>query len=469
MSRQDTTRIAPHPDAVVAALCAAVDEEPAWPPDDLRATVERLGREGEGGRTWHVGETAVRLAWWTDYLGRRHVRIRAVPVERRTSGVWVEPWAGVPPLLEVHPEAGFAVRSAGPADLLVVCPCGVAGRTDAVAWMGTECGPCHDRREAGALAARPWDAASRSIRHDERTPHRLSFLPDGRLLLAGPARSFDWDLRTGERSPSGFPAGQILASSADGAVAVAVGWGDVGFGLIHVVEAATGRLAARLIGVEDVPDHVGFSRSGRFLVVAAGEFSLGEKTLHVLDRRVPDAGPITFTGDFFTWALSPDEQALYVVDLCGGIRRCRLVGARGWRDLVPLSPPDDELRVVTGVHALADGTLLLAFSGGIFRVVDPVTGAVRSVHRLPGGETLHARWFLETAGSPSVLVAVGNQALGFVTLPGLGHPRILRMAEGPDSFFVAEDDHWLAVGDGTLVRVYPLPPLLAWYANEARQ
>jgi hypothetical protein len=95
--------------------------------------------------------TLLGVAWWTDLLGRKHVRV----VGRRVEG-WAEharnlfaPHGALRrPLWLVHPERLLLRTLPGrPAELLALCSCGTCGPPEALAWMGDRCGPCHDHQE----------------------------------------------------------------------------------------------------------------------------------------------------------------------------------------------------------------------------------------------------------------------------------------------------------------------------------
>src|SRR5262249_58096981 len=97
----------------------------------------RTAREAEGLRQW-LGSRAevlsgpaarVLLAWWTDYVGRRQVRVhgwqerpyrqRQEPSERDLPS-----WS---PLCLLSPDRTLLRHRGGRTDLLLVCPCGIVG------------------------------------------------------------------------------------------------------------------------------------------------------------------------------------------------------------------------------------------------------------------------------------------------------------------------------------------------------
>src|SRR5262249_27183534 len=112
---------------------------------------------------WH-NEVArsVAVAWWTDAVGRVHVRVAAEAWKRsRETHRWPrDPFFSElrrrPPLWLTNPERVFLRLGAGPAGLLCCCAGGAAGPPKALAWTGECCGPCHDhlteRAEAPPVA-----------------------------------------------------------------------------------------------------------------------------------------------------------------------------------------------------------------------------------------------------------------------------------------------------------------------------
>jgi hypothetical protein len=102
----------------------------------------------------------VACAWWRDYLGRAHVRVRGW---HGKPGAWPQR----PPLLMARPER-VLLRGRGPrAEALCLCACGAWGEPRSLGWMGDRCGPCHDRghdapKAAGWVLPRPVAAATLS-------------------------------------------------------------------------------------------------------------------------------------------------------------------------------------------------------------------------------------------------------------------------------------------------------------------
>src|SRR5205814_105083 len=57
-----------------------------------------------------------------------------------------------PALMLVYPDRVLRVDRGGRRAVAVLCACGEHGEPAALGWMGGHCGPCHDRRAAGAAA-----------------------------------------------------------------------------------------------------------------------------------------------------------------------------------------------------------------------------------------------------------------------------------------------------------------------------
>jgi hypothetical protein len=160
-----------------------------WPPPgDFLAALEATP---EGWRQWVGGEaprqggrvySVVFLAWWTDFAGRKHWRV--VGRRERLEGEGQECLFGArPPLGLVYPGVTFEKRTAAERAWLVWCACGALGRPEEVAWAGTCCGPCHDRRQEGEEPPAAWpDPIKGTLRR--RGAPALAWSPGGSQLLA---------------------------------------------------------------------------------------------------------------------------------------------------------------------------------------------------------------------------------------------------------------------------------------------
>jgi WD40 repeat protein len=252
-------------------------------------------------------------AWWTDAIGQKHHRIVG-----DSAGTWKEQdWHPLPirrpptpvPLALVHPERVVVRMVDEHRDAVVCCPCGVIGMPAKLAWMGTCCGPCHDRRLAGeteppqsgnqapmsvawsanleTLVMLGFDAAGRYVLHvqdvpsnRERSTHTGHFLgnlalsPDGNLLAMGGWRHdvghgqvLVWDLAGEETRPLIERISHdvwSLAFSPDGqTLAVAIAREGV-----RLVDPATSELKRTLGEYFGCHDGVAFHPNGRWIAAA---------------------------------------------------------------------------------------------------------------------------------------------------------------------------------------------------------
>jgi hypothetical protein len=235
----DRTLIDPTPeerDATFAeaaswANAASPGQIVSWPPASFPRFLAELAQTPEGVRSWPHGRkynywdyaAQVAAAWWTDRLGRRHLRVlggdgcslhAALRLRRQIRGAVTHTT-----LEQVYPEHTAHLARGGPPRLLALCDCGAAGAPEALGWMGERCGPCHDRHAAGeAMPPRlrfslPGNAAVEA-----------TFLPDGQALAVAQTDGGVSlrDLRTGaiEKLPWAVKQGEALACAGRRLVAV---------------------------------------------------------------------------------------------------------------------------------------------------------------------------------------------------------------------------------------------------------
>jgi WD40 repeat protein len=231
-----------------------------WPLPGLSSFFAKLADSAEGWHQWAGtappgdarGDRSVAgAAWWTDYTGRRHVRViayRRSLNRRELNRFFLNDGRLQPPLVVLYPEYTVTHTRGGESRLWVACACGAFGTPEEIAWMGECCGPCHDRREtAGGKAPvlrRWWRLAPK-----DDYLSAVAFSPDGQTLAtngrSGKVRL--WDVATGtERAvlegKDGWdptvlftPDGRTLAST-----------GNPPSGGIFLWDAATGALRHRV-------------------------------------------------------------------------------------------------------------------------------------------------------------------------------------------------------------------------------
>jgi hypothetical protein len=453
MIRFDQTLLDPDAEQLDAALRQAV-EFVGSPSETIPGGLARIASEPEGSDFW--GEPsghAVHLVWWSDVIHRRHVRITATTSQPEPTG---------PPLLRVYPEVGFLVDGDLPAAILVVCPCGAVGRPEEIGWMGRECGPCHDRRAAGVLPARPWDVPTREFRGGNGDQLLPVFSPDGtRLLVDDGSAQHEWDLATARQIPFQHPAGRILAWSADGTLLAAHHDRRIRILQADILHEE------RSFDLSSAAWFAEFSPSGRLFLF------IDLDTLQVWDRHSPRTDPILNVSGLGvpSWALSPDEQTLYLAEWADDVRVFPLGPGEPRRLTDPSPDAEDAARGsrAAGLYPIPDGRSLVVNARVLFRVHDLETGGILRESLLPA---------FARPGFPTPLLAGGrvllatdsqSRTLNFLTLPELTNPVTLTPLDGPNGACCAWNDHWLAVADGARVRLIPWPPLLAWYLREGPQ
>src|SRR5262249_10621844 len=137
----------------------------------------------------------VGLAWWTDRLGRKHLRIVGGHGPNLTVRLRIDEGPRRSSLEQIYPEAVARVAQGGVVRLVALRDRRQVGERAALGWRGTRCGPCHDRAEAGEKPVPPlW------FRPTREACVSLAFAPDGRSLTGLGAFGSVWrfDLATGD-------------------------------------------------------------------------------------------------------------------------------------------------------------------------------------------------------------------------------------------------------------------------------
>ncbi len=225
--------VAPAPGDLLAALTdatAAANNNLGILPygrEHWERVAAEIAGQSEGRRQWSGGDTAhVALVWWTDHIGRRHVRITAsnsCHLEHRFTSTGRDD--SRPPLWHLYPDHLFYREKADAGAWWAVCGCGAAGPPEQIAWMGQRCRACHDRLQDNV---QPDEGSSRDrFTHDPDAVSPL-FSPDGTKLAVvvaaaadlffvrvhTPATGEEFDLPTMREAPQALafsPAGALLA------------------------------------------------------------------------------------------------------------------------------------------------------------------------------------------------------------------------------------------------------------------
>jgi hypothetical protein len=290
------------------------------PLDDEVGLLARLSVEPEGGRHWLGGpptdavadRALLRVAWWSDLLGRRHVRVKSGPCRTGAQAPPPGSWDRLAALSRVYPDVCLDLDRGAGSSPVAQCRCGAVGPPGSLGWMGRECGACHDRRTAGEpVPDRLWslpEAASGSLLASPDGGALVRLAPDGEVSV--------WDVATGARRLAfRAPARRRdwLLGASRGALRVVVGSLQPGGGFA-VCDLAAGRvlLDRAGTGVIDEDRRVCFAPGGELLaLIDAGRalvLRLADGRATPLYEDTPGPGP---RGPQ-TMVLSPDERLLAV-------------------------------------------------------------------------------------------------------------------------------------------------------------
>jgi hypothetical protein len=246
MSRYDRVLIAPSREQLDKALYEAVHVANDgrrqrllhWPLPEREAFDEQMTRP-HGWRQWNGGEGPARAgegrsigaaAWWSDRVGRKHVRVvgRSGHFSKALLANLFCPFGEPrPPLWFVYPDHIFLKRDSERRVACALCACGAFGTPEDLGWMGPCCDACHDRVQEGQRTANAWlDPRKATLHTDEGRLVFLAYAPDGLTLAAGTGREQVtlWNTATGaERGKLVGPAGEwVLGAgwSSDGETVV---------------------------------------------------------------------------------------------------------------------------------------------------------------------------------------------------------------------------------------------------------
>jgi hypothetical protein len=323
-------------------------------------------RRPQGCQKWQGGRggvpaALVRLAWWTDHVGRRHYRIFG-----RRGDEWDRPPGpsfGIPPcpfadwpLWHVYPERLLLRHRGGQDELLALCGCGACGSLPAVAWAGECCGPCHDRREEGEYTLA--QEVPRTFTWPARSRYTIAFTADGRLVAAASNRVLVWEPTGAATSiplPPDWRGAGPVAIAPDGTVAL--GGTRSRLLLLDPAGGPTRQVTLPQASIYSLR----FSPDGRLLAtVGSRSYVLDATTLHVITALAADLW-------LHCVAFSPDGRTLYATSYQPQLLAIDL-GNGSVAPLEPLQLPGVLLSDLyeppfEGLECFPDGRRLLVLSG----------------------------------------------------------------------------------------------------------
>jgi hypothetical protein len=464
-----------------------------------------------GHRQWSDtlrGDTArVAVAWWTDHLHRRHFRILGGNSRDRSyrtlAAARTDPR---PPLWHVYPDQVYYRERDGKGAWLAVCSCGMCGQPASLGWMGTACGPCHDRQQEGD--PHPEVVLQRTI-EQQATGSALAFTPDCRTLATVVAETVDvysiclHDLTTGEcrdLPPARRAAPQCLAFSPDGGLLAFTEGPD----RLLVADPASGQVfldcetdpGIRFNCLVFSPNGLRLAGGGEALGLLVWERDRWGAEWHLLHSGVPPS--TTWTHTLITsqrhitgLAFSPDgnrlavggQEELFLLDLSnegriigeaetlvdhcvrdlaftpeGHLVACTSPQDVGWRVAMPAETPEE---IALVVHRTIDEMRSAEdVSGGILRVYDVLGGAFRLLRSHPVPAMMQATL------SPTAEHAAWLRGGNVVTMQEVATGRVLGrvgwdLARGVAGVTFSPDGHLLALLDeGGTVKLVPWHLLL---------
>lgn len=412
-------------DAAVTANQRAQLRLLQWPPDRYAATLTEVDATPEGWRQWNGGtgkgksgeaRSVVVLAWWTDFIGRKHQRVvgRRGNFNNAARKNMLAPGEPRPPLWLTYSENIYLRQREEDWDLVAVCPCGVAGAPREIGWMGTCCGPCHDRREGGeAIPRHPGDPARTVLGH-ERELQSVSLSRDGSKLVVQGLYGSDavlWDVATGAsyRIPGTEWFLSAIFSPNGEQVALGGARGEVRL-------EATGSILGLMSAVDKVPRVLSPFRENQQMVFGM-EFSSDGQTLAVLHRHFYERD---YPGEVAIWDVGSEFQLLTPASRASPV----------WA--MALAPDGQTVALATGEQTITLWDARAAEVRGTF----PALGSrLESLAYAPDGRLL-------AGGNVAGNVQIWDVATGRELADVAGHTgRVSGVAFTPDGKFLISAGH----------------------------
>jgi WD40 repeat protein len=302
-----------------------------WPLPGLEETLRRCATDPGGRHEWLSGpsnkravwRSALAVAWWRDFIGRLHVRMKGLRGHLKHSPQTQLFGAEEAPALSwLYPGRSLARHAAGKTELIALCDCGVCGPLDLIAWMGPCCGPCHDRQSGGDPL--PPRSAAWSLPKGHRFAPETLLATDGSALGGVNADGTLTVFRTSNGEVIGSISvgkeGRLLALGPGGARAVVVGGGQRH---LTVWDVARGAELATLPALHGNWWPVArFTPGGEQLAIfdTSGEPVLWEVATGAAAERIGSES--NRWGAYSpNLAVSPDGRVLLTVDSQNGLRQ----------------------------------------------------------------------------------------------------------------------------------------------------
>jgi hypothetical protein len=417
--------------------------------------------------------SAVAVAWWTDPLGRRHIRVKGArwsfTYGREGESSILCPYEQPrPPLWMIYPEFIYLADAGAGERVLAACPCGAAGTPEEIGWMGECCGPCHDRREEGQATPEPIRLLTPPGRSWSSLGNPISFSADGkrlaRLTNDGVVLVHDldggqtWQWNRWEPRWMCLRSGDV-AFMPDGRTLVLPGGESVFLLDSHTSEGRAGPPAGpylyRLTVSSDGTLVAASTTSGEFTVF---DLRTNEQLFALSSQDGgPKVGCAAFSPDGRHLAIGCSDGTTRLWDVAGRREVARWGGAPARaRGIVELAVSPDGRWLATLADELENNLLLRDFRTGTIRATWTLDRQgyhpdywLRLIAFSPDSRTLAASErdgvlkFYDVAGGPTVSLASGPK------------PEVMALAFHPNG-------RWLATtGEGDWIKLWPWEELLA--------